>query len=100
MDRGVLNLINVLCDRNLHFTVTSAKRTESQNIACKGVKNSQHLTGNAVDIKPYAPTTLSDLLKVVSDTFYDQLILYPTFLHVSYVHDDKFKSPRIQFIRK
>lgn len=100
MDRGILNLIDTLCNQNLHFVVTSARRTESQNIACKGAKNSQHLTGNAIDIKPYAPTTLSDLLKVVSDTSYDQLILYPTFLHVSYVHEDKSRSYRKQFIRK
>lgn len=100
MDSGVLRLFSDLCDRNLHFTVTSAKRTVAQNVACNGASNSQHLSGCAVDIKPYGTTSCDDLLSVVESLDYDQLILYPTFLHVSFVEDVSSKFPRHQKVVK
>ena len=39
---------------NLHFSVTSAKRSITENKAAGGVPDSQHLVGEAVDIKPYS----------------------------------------------
>ena len=74
---------------NLHFTVNSARRTPEQNKACNGAPNSQHLVGEAVDIKPYGSTTYSRLLEGIytfSDKVhvFDQLILYPTFIHISF----------------
>ena len=81
-------LEHLLCF-NLHFTITSAKRSVAENKAAGGVPNSQHLFGEAIDIKPYGLTTYSRLLKYIydySDTFctFDQLILYPTFIHISF----------------
>lgn len=74
---------------NLHFSVTSAKRSVAENEAANGVSNSQHLFGEAVDIKPYGSTTYSHLLEHIysySDNthVFDQLILYPTFIHISF----------------
>ena len=74
---------------NLHFTVTSAKRSIAENKAAGGVPNSQHLFGQAIDIKPYGSTTynrLLDHIHIYSDNthVFDQLILYPTFIHVSF----------------
>ena len=74
---------------NTHFTVTSARRTPEQNKACNGAPNSQHLTGEAIDIKPYGSTTYGHLLEYIhsySDNVhvFDQLILYPTFIHISF----------------
>lgn len=81
-------LCNLLC-YNLHFTITSAKRTLAENKAAGGVFNSQHLVGEAIDIKPYGSTTYSRLLEHIhnySDNVhvFDQLILYPTFIHISF----------------
>lgn len=72
---------------NLHFTVTSAKRSIAENKAVRGVPNSQHLFGESVDIKPYGSTSYNRLLEHIhnySDSIYvfDQLILYPSFIHI------------------
>lgn len=93
--------IDFLLTRNFHFTITSALRTEQQNIRCKGAKNSQHLTGHAIDIKAYPPCTYDALVLMISDfcktrsVMYDQLILYPTFVHISFSD-----NPRCQVINK
>lgn len=78
----------LLC-ANAHFTVTSAKRTPEQNKACNGAPNSQHLTGEAIDIKPYGSTSFSKLLEMIHDysdlsSSHDQLIIYPNFIHISF----------------
>lgn len=79
---------SLLCS-NVHFTITSARRTSEQNKACGGVPSSQHLLGEAVDMKPYGSTTYGQLLEYIhkySDGVhvFDQLILYPTFIHISF----------------
>lgn len=61
----------------------------AENEAAGGVSNSQHLVGEAIDLKPYGSTTYSRLLEFIynySDHthVFDQLILYPTFIHVSF----------------
>ena len=83
-------LEHLLCS-NTHYTVTSAKRTPEQNKACNGVPNSQHLIGEAIDIKPYGSTSLNKLLETIHDysdhvSPFDQLISYsdPSFIHISF----------------
>ena len=83
-------LAYMLC-ANAHFTVSSAKRTPEQNMACNGAFNSQHLKGEAIDIKPYGSTSFSELLEMIHDYSdhvepYDQLIIYssPSFIHISF----------------
>lgn len=81
-------LERLLCS-NVHFTVTSAKRTSEQNKACNGAPNSQHLIGEAIDIKPYGSTSFNKLLEMIydySDHFdpFDQLIIYSNFIHISF----------------
>ena len=89
MNSFVIGFLESLLSVNAHFTVTSAKRTLDQNKAAGGVPNSQHLTGNAIDFKPYGSTTYDQLLTLIhqySDSVcsFDQLILYPTFIHISF----------------
>jgi hypothetical protein len=86
-----MNFVEYLLLSNVHFTVTSAKRTLEQNKACNGSPNSQHLIGQAIDIKPYGSTSFNKLLEVIydySDRFspFDQLIIYsdPSFIHISF----------------
>ena len=52
MNSELMNFVEWLLRRNIHFAVTSAFRTKEQNDACKGAKNSQHLTGDAIDLQP------------------------------------------------
>lgn len=81
-------LDHLLCF-NLHFSITSAKRSITENKAVGGASNSQHLVGEAIDMKPYGSTTYNRLLEHIhnySDNVhtFDQLILYPTFIHISF----------------
>jgi hypothetical protein len=89
MNNTLMRFFEHLLLLNLHFTVTSAKRSAAENEAADGASNSQHLIGEAVDIKPYGSTTYNRLLEVIhsfSDNVhvFDQLILYPTFIHISF----------------
>lgn len=89
MNSALMDFFEHLLCFNLHFSVTSAKRSIAENKAAGGVSNSQHLVGEAVDLKPYGSTTYNRLLEHIhnySDSIhvFDQLILYPTFIHVSF----------------
>lgn len=89
MNYSLMHFLEYLLFSNAHFTVTSARRTLEQNKACNGAPNSQHLIGEAVDIKPYGSTGFSKLLELIYAysncvSPFDQLIIYPTFIHVSF----------------
>lgn len=89
MNYALMHFLEYLLCSNVHFTITSARRTPEQNKACNGVPNSQHLVGEAVDMKPYGSTTYNRLLEYIhnysdSTHVFDQLILYPTFIHISF----------------
>nr|DAH85029.1 MAG TPA: peptidase [Microviridae sp.] len=89
MNTTLMNFLEHMLCFNLHFSVTSAKRSIAENEAAGGVPNSQHLVGEAVDIKPYGSTTYNRLLNHIYDYsenthVFDQLILYPTFIHISF----------------
>lgn len=89
MNDTLMDFLDHLLSFNLHITITSAKRTIAQNEAAGGVPTSQHLVGEAIDLKPYSSTTYNRLLVHIynySDNVhvFDQLILYPTFIHISF----------------
>lgn len=89
MNYTLMCFLEYLLYSNVHFTITSARRTPEQNKACNGVPTSQHLLGEAIDMKPYGSTTYNQLLEYIhrySDNVhvFDQLILYPTFIHISF----------------
>lgn len=89
MNTTLMHFLEYLLRLNAHFTVTSARRTPEQNEACNGASNSQHLIGEAIDIKPYGITSFGKLLEMIHDysghfSPYDQLIIYPTFIHISF----------------
>lgn len=84
-----MHFLEYLLFSNTHFTVTSARRTPEQNKACNGASNSQHLIGEAIDIKPYGSTSFSKLLEMIhayaDHVFpFDQLIIYSNFIHISF----------------
>ena len=89
MNYSLISFLECLLFFNAHFTITSARRTPEQNKACNGAPTSQHLTGEAIDIKPYGTTAYDQLLEHIhsfSDNVhvFDQLILYPSFIHISF----------------
>lgn len=96
MNRTLMHFLEHLLSFNLHFTITSAKRSIADNKAAGGAPRSQHLFGEAIDIKPYGSTTYNLLLEHInnySDTIhvFDQLILYPSFIHVSFGERDRLQ---------
>lgn len=89
MNYALMHFLEYLLCSNVHFTITSARRTPDQNKACNGAPTSQHLVGEAIDMKPYGSTTYNRLLEYIhnfsdSSHVFDQLILYPTFIHISF----------------
>ena len=67
--------------------VTSGYRCPRHNASVGGVPQSQHVSGQAADISPVEQQdgALERLAKtVVANGKWDQMILYPTFIHVSW----------------
>ena len=94
-----MQFVEWLLRRNIHFTVTSAYRTEEQNKACNGSANSQHLTGDAIDLKPIDFSVDDFVLKISGSPFkFDQLIQYRTFVHVSFARGRKPRRMKLSYI--
>ena len=93
MNPELMKFIEWLLRQNVHFSVTSAFRTQEQNDSCNGSKNSQHLTGDAVDLKPLDFSVDGFILKIKGSPFkFDQLIKYRTFVHISF---SRRRAPRL-----
>lgn len=98
MNPVLMKFVEWLLCQNVHFTVTSAFRTKEQNDACNGSRNSQHLTGDAIDLKPVDLSVDGFLLKLKSSPFeFDQLIKYRTFVHVSFARARKPRQMELNF---
>lgn len=92
MNPALMKFIEWLLRWNIHFSVTSAFRTKKENEACGGSDNSQHLTGDAVDLKPLDISVDDFILKIKNSGFeFDQLIKYRTFVHISFA---RCRNPR------
>lgn len=98
MNPELMNFIEWLLHRNIHFVVTSAFRTEEQNDACHGSKNSQHLTGDAVDIQPLSLSVGAFISEIKRTSFnFDQLIRYRNFVHISFARGRKPRQMELNF---
>lgn len=98
MNPELMKFIEWLLCRNIHFTVTSAFRTKEQNDACNGSMNSQHLTGDAVDLKPLGFSVDEFVSMIKASPFsFDQLIKYLTFIHVSFARGRKPRQMELNF---
>jgi len=71
---------------NKPITVLSAYRTPEHNRAVGGARNSQHLEGRALDLRPPIGIKVTDFYRVIKalapDTDIRGIGLYPTFVHV------------------
>ena len=93
-----MKFIEWLLCRNIHFVVTSALRTKEQNDACNGAKNSQHLTGDAIDLQPLNSTVDTFISEIKKSSFkFDQLISYRTFVHISFARGRKPRQMELDF---
>ena len=98
MNPELMNFIEWLLRRNIHFSVTSALRTVEQNEACNGSKTSQHLTGDAIDMAPI-DFPMGVFFSVIegSPFEFDQLIKYRTFIHISFARGRKPRQMKLDF---
>ena len=98
MNPELMKFIEWLLRRNIHFSVTSALRTVAQNEACNGSKNSQHLTGDAIDLAP-VDFPVGVFFSIIEDSpfQYDQLIRYRTFVHISFARGRKPRQMELDF---
>lgn len=101
MNIVLMNFIEWLLRRNVHFSVTSAYRTVAQNNACGGSETSQHLTGDAIDLAPIG-FTVDDFCSMVehSPFEFDQLIKYRTFIHVSFARCRKPRHMKLDYTNR
>lgn len=98
MNPELMKFVEWLLHQNTHFTVTSALRTVAQNNACNGSSNSQHLTGDAIDLAP-VDFPIGVFYSIVEDSpfEFDQLIRYRTFIHVSFARGRKPRQMKLDF---
>ena len=92
----VENVLDPLRERyGKPIVVNSGYRCAKHNREVGGVTQSQHLVGEAADIKPTTNCTnftneLARLKQIIIESKqFDQLIVYPTFLHVSWKRQGK-----------
>ena len=98
MNPELMKFVEWLLRQNIHFTVTSAFRTKEQNDACNGSRNSQHLTGDAIDLKPLE-LSVDEFISMIKDSSFkfDQLIKYRTFVHISFARGRKPRQMDLNF---
>ena len=101
MNPELMNFIEWLLRRNIHFAVTSAFRTKEQNDACNGSRNSQHLTGDAIDLKPLE-LSVDEFISMIKDSpfKFDQLIKYRTFIHISFARGRNPRQMELNFANR
>lgn len=101
MNPELMNFIEWLLRRNIHFSVTSSLRTVAQNNACNGSSTSQHLTGDAIDLAPIDfPIGVFFSIVEGSPFQFDQLIRYRTFIHISFARGRKPRQMKLDFTNR
>lgn len=69
----------------LPIKVSSGYRCEQNNLRCGGVKNSQHMCMEGSAAADISCGNNEELVRIIKEQGrFDQLIIYPTFIHVSY----------------
>jgi len=76
-----VNVLQPLRNKIGAIIITSGYRCYELNCKVGGVDNSQHLTGAAADIKV---NNINQAVEILKKMEFDQLVIYPTFIHISY----------------
>ena len=96
------HVVNPLLSRFEGMEITSGYRSYSVNRAAGGVPNSQHTKGQAVDLwyiaddKDVEQSVREVYQWVIDNLIFDQLIVYDTFVHISYTSG---RRNRLQVLR-
>lgn len=88
------NVLQPIRDEWGEVIITSGYRNPELNKLVGGVWNSQHMTGQAVDFKVYGHSPREIAEWIDNNLEYDQLIIEPSWIHVSY----DIKHNRKQFL--
>ena len=78
------HVINPLREKYGEIRITSAYRNQELNNLVGGVDDSQHMTGQAVDIQTPQISRYEVANWIIDNLEFDQLIVEPTWLHISY----------------
>ena len=78
------NIIVPIQEKYGKVRITSSYRNPELNKLVGGVADSQHMTGQAVDIQTPGISRYDVAHWVIENLNYDQLIVEPTWLHISY----------------
>lgn len=88
----VLNILQPLRDAwGGPLFINSGYRSPELNKAVGGVETSQHCKGQAADVACTDPYALAKLAKSMR-LYYDQMIIYPSFVHFSYKDDGENRN--------
>lgn len=91
MEALIRYVVNPIMNHYPSAAITSGFRCPQLNRIVGGVANSQHVKGQAVDMTIVIPgytlkESIMDLYQYITSNFrFDQLIIYPTFVHISFV---------------
>ena len=78
--------------------VNSGYRCKNHNLEVGGAKGSQHLVGEAADIRHTDGTDITDIVEAIkANGRWDQMIIYPGFVHVSWKRNGQNRK---QVLRK
>ncbi|MDR1883079.1 MAG: peptidase M15 [Prevotella sp.] len=84
LKRLAINLLQPVRDRyGKAMHINSGFRSPEVNKAVNGSPTSDHMHGKAADVRTDNPRELFDLVRK-SGLSFDQLILYPSFVHMSF----------------
>lgn len=94
LKRLAINILQPIRDKFGVVRISSGFRCNELNKKVGGKSNSQHRTGQAVDIGEVKGTKLKDVFKYIKDNLdYDQLLYEMTggviWVHVSYISKEK-----------
>lgn len=96
----ILEPLRERCGYPLH--INSGYRCRALNSLVGGQPTSQHLTGEAADVRPGrgTPLQLAAVARKTPEIWkqIDQMIIYPTFVHISHKRGAGVKSQRHQLL--
>jgi uncharacterized protein YcbK (DUF882 family) len=89
LEKLCINLLQPLREKVGKITINSGYRCKRLNDAVKGSVTSQHLIGCAADI---VVANKLEAIAFIKAAKFDQLIIYPNFLHISFTSEQSRKS--------